>query len=1544
MDRKLSIDEFNNYKARLEKIISAFSEQMNNLSREEKLKLQNKCIDEYVKLEEELFSYDLRDIPFELFENMTLMARDGEVLDLSKSQANIDFNYVRVFNAINFKGCQIKNLIKSGQLVNPKYLDMALVEANKEYFLSDSFPDDFKDKWYRDNISLADISKLPDELVEKLPKYKEFLSLLHKDANCIKALGLKMVVNLYRYSPSDYEDVRKLVNLLKGSNVIRKFDATITSPEDLIKNVYQIMREELLHPSNMYTPIYLSLSHEDNNNFPAKFPEKFVQANEDIFKTKEEMSEDLRTRYFERKLTSDDILKNYDLFKNLPLNSFCAQNTVIKKLNDLFGDYAFQKIYETYPEAIKYVAFNGFNVNLNLIKTKDPIAGFKEAVAMYLQIHGLTNESEVPKWAKPMFLRIVSKYETIDDLKTYDDKTCLLDYSERNLINKVGIANILRFDEETKILSYKDNSFEFLEAWSSYIKDWYKGSISPDVSYPEFRGFMASCLNAMRKQNYFTDYQDYRFIEGTFRNDFRDIFISEEAPEELIDAFYRNKITPRFIRLHKNYLSYLEDENLENVINFNYNVRSLNDESFIKYYTESFGKVALLELLATYGELIDKNIANAFLTTKMDKISVDKQLMNIVYYVILTGKGYDSYQFLEKAESFVNQYPELFLLPDELKDLQLYSKSQESIVRGFYEGKLSYNDIFLNPQIVSVLKHKNLYVAFRKNSYNYSGKAEAQIYLEKLGTNNFLKLCTTYGKFLTSTIGLLREENIISYESLCLTLEQIIVKRVKQEGFKFEEEEAPLFLKEQYPELFLSSEAPERLKDYFYKGLNFSLLSTYAKDWLSFLKGKDVLSSLIRGGDYPTESLIEYFHNFGDEKALELGAKKSETVNQMLAARQVLLMKTWYDKTGQTFIPDYVVMQAFPENQIDKFLASRLKWANFMRIKEFAKSSESRDAMLKLAYTFGVFDNDQSGMKRCYDLLTKLPTKINYDMGYILDRLDNILNGKVYADDFFRRGEVVSLYKAMIDENLDFPKDAVFRSLYRKSEDGAYILTIDQQKYPKSTAIFRETLGKFRELPILNGDLAHQLFGGFALIYNKDFYKFLLNNLDTIVKDTENSKYLAGVERQFAEIEIVNSNRHLTWDLAVKFVKENNYQEVELGNEEMATVAALAGYSQKDFNILQEIYDYGKQRTVSSIPRISGDTKEYHYEILRLDDPLALVIGTLTDCCQEINNVAEVCMAHSMTSQDGRVFVIKDPVGNIVAQSWVWRNGNVLCFDNIEIPDKAFERADLPRENFANEVYAIYKQAAQELIEQDKEIYNKLLSSGQITKQEYDDLVLAKVSVGLGYNDIAESLKTNASLDKGNIARPRPYEAPVSLNRGLYTNDSTTQYILKGSETHEPLNLYATLPVHHDEFIIYDDSNFTKKDLYHLQRLELLTKKDKSSLLTQIDSEEETNLVTSLAFSYNLNPKTTRVIYNTNIALIYDYDDTTIHLGDILYNRNIGLNRDKDITDVICLQVYFALKQIKGNKDIDVSKLNKTQLDIYNASKDVKEMETHHGR
>ena len=54
--------------------------------------------------------------------------------------------------------------------------------------------------------------------------------------------------------------------------------------------------------------------------------------------------------------------------------------------------------------------------------------------------------------------------------------------------------------------------------------------------------------------------------------------------------------------------------------------------------------------------------------------------------------------------------------------------------------------------------------------------------------------------------------------------------------------------------------------------------------------------------------------------------------------------------------------------------------------------------------------------------------------------------------------------------------------------------------------------------------------------------------------------------------------------------------------------------------------------------------------------------------------------------------------------------------------------------------------------------------------------------------------------------------------------------------------------------------------------------------------------------------------------------------------KNIGLNKEIDITDVICLQVYLALKQIAKTRIIDSSRLSKEQLEIYNTSMDIKEI------
>ena len=113
------------------------------------------------------------------------------------------------------------------------------------------------------------------------------------------------------------------------------------------------------------------------------------------------------------------------------------------------------------------------------------------------------------------------------------------------------------------------------------------------------------------------------------------------------------------------------------------------------------------------------------------------------------------------------------------------------------------------------------------------------------------------------------------------------------------------------------------------------------------------------------------------------------------------------------------------------------------------------------------------------------------------------------------------------------------------------------------------------------------------------------------------------------------------------------------------------------------------ERKTSTIPRITGKKDGYTYEILKYDDMLSLAVGNITDCCFTVLGVGYQCLRHALTSQNGRIFVIKKD-NEIIAHSWLWRNGNHICFDNIETSKKT------NKIDFLN----IYVEASKKLIEE----------------------------------------------------------------------------------------------------------------------------------------------------------------------------------------------------------------------------------------------------
>ena len=1525
MIEKMSLEQFKQIKHQLAQIVKELQDNYEAHENDENYdydKEEQRAVNQYLKIQNRLSQYDLSDIPYSEWSDMAILSDESHEADFSKTNANIDFKLVKYDGTnANFRGCNIRNLNSISSSYSPEQFDENTIKDNPNEFLSFSFNANFKSNYYTRNLKLIDFIGLTDNELEELKK----------------------------------------------KNIISHF--------------------------NDY--IWLDYSNDEDYNFSISCQSYLV----------------------------DFIISKYGQEEFLSL---------IKKHSDVLLHIA---------ELEDIRSFNQF-----LKEGKDLESAFSEAVKQYFLNYGIPDQFKVVSEGQTIYnvpsmnFQFVEKLNTANDLLQYTDSVLVIDNSQRLVLDTLNIENIRRFEQETGFFTHKgyewSRDLEMFNTFSDYFRMHSPSQLEKqgidfkngNISYEEFLTQFANCLDHMRKNGVFTDFPSYDWIQGEFRESHPEIFIDLNAPVELKIAFYRNRLNPEFLYHHKEYVKYLVNKNLSNTIRADMKlaIPGLIDEqgrmmpsfaNFVDEYVSRYGNEKFLQLCAKYGVVL----SNITITSLHDEIeneqAIEQSLRNAIYNKIIKGKA--DYSYLASVPELVTEHPEIFVNFDNLTSIS--QEERQRLTKAFYTRTLSFDDIKKYPELANALKDKNLSIAFGDKDGNHHegrifldtgyGRTSEKKYsdlelLQVFGNEKFLQLCAKYGRYMDGIAQHLNKditirngkyidfglqsmdfENGLSIEEISKRIENIIARESKLGNLAYNPEDAPDFLKENYPELFLGADVPDELKRYFYNYANnypmtFEVLQRN-KDWLPFLKDKSLTTSLLRN-NYLKKELIQYFELFGEEKGIKLGINRAETVKEMMKSHQVELMKSWYDKTGGKFIPDFVVMQNFRLEEADKFLASGSNWSNLMRIQSFARTPESRDAMLKLAYSFGAFDQDQRGFKKLQDLLTSLPKKLDADKGYIIDQIDHQIDQYSQRGVFYHNKSIIDIngnrrieapnmtpeekeeaYNKMIEYakknnfidlidtatlvnlletlkkekvDIDFSKP-IFAQLYKKNEDGTYSLTINSQSCQKSAQAIRGVLEKFREVPILTPDKAHQLFGGFELKYDSDFREFLLINMDKIMANPEYVSLVASVQRQFSDIKAINSNRALTWELAVSYVQTNKFTSVNVGNERVAEISAIAGYSQADFNTLQQIYNYGKQRTFSSIPRIEQSAEKtsgrYTYETLRLDDPLAMAIGTLTDCCQELNNCAEVCMEHSMVDKNGRVFVIKDEHGNIVAQSWVWRNKDVLCFDNIEIPDKAFARTvkehpDLGRKGFTDEVFEIYKQAAHDLIEADEKLYKELLESGKITQEQYDGLRLGKITVGLGYNDIAESLKQNSAVDKGTISRPLPFEEPVKLSRGLYTSDSTTQYILEERDDRKEFD-GDTLPVHSDTFVEYSDSNFTEKSLLSLEKLEIVTKEDPRNLDTSVsDYADSEHLVTEIARNYGLNPETARIIMNPNFAIIYDVNGDRLRVGDLLFNTKVDNEQQQmDIESQVVMQMRLALEQIASDKEIDVSALDEKQKEIY---------------
>lgn len=128
---------------------------------------------------------------------------------------------------------------------------------------------------------------------------------------------------------------------------------------------------------------------------------------------------------------------------------------------------------------------------------------------------------------------------------------------------------------------------------------------------------------------------------------------------------------------------------------------------------------------------------------------------------------------------------------------------------------------------------------------------------------------------------------------------------------------------------------------------------------------------------------------------------------------------------------------------------------------------------------------------------------------------------------------------------------------------------------------------------------------------------------------------------------------------------------------------------------LIQLYEKNKENK-TTIPNIKGRVNKYEYELIKKDNPIGLILGYATDCCQVVGNNGYSCLIAGYERENSSFFVVKKK-DRIYAQSWVWEKTTkegkkIICFDSIEVLGK-----DL---NKSTDILNAYKETAKLLVEE----------------------------------------------------------------------------------------------------------------------------------------------------------------------------------------------------------------------------------------------------
>lgn len=533
--------------------------------------------------------------------------------------------------------------------------------------------------------------------------------------------------------------------------------------------------------------------------------------------------------------------------------------------------------------------------------------------------------------------------------------------------------------------------------------------------------------------------------------------------------------------------------------------------------------------------------------------------------------------------------------------------------------------------------------------------------------------------------------------------------------------------------------------------------------------------------------------------------------------------------------------------------------------------SVNKKIIIDLIGIFGLFNNDQYVYKRL-EILEK-----------ILNRqvIINESDYEVLDNEFKKYFKNIKMEEYNIKENIKIPSEF---SLYLKrrmdKNDVKLINKINKRLGKQIKSFFTQNyipkiINKY-ELVDNNTNIKkfiynskfdgtfnkynlENMFLNSSKKYNPKSLNFIVENIDYIINNSYVQGYVKNIIDRYDEIKkyyLQMGNNDINIIDMVNYLSSYVFLNTNDENIEFSLLAKNAGVTnQEHFEEYQRLYEKMKIKRKSSIPRIVETFKLGNYkvgiEILRLSDPLGLFVGEkrYTNNCLKLGDLGEECLRHAVS--EGRTLCIylynENNDKTMLAESWIWRNGNLICFDNIEGTNLLKKN-----EKYQSLVFSAYK------------IITELLVQYMNNNNDY----IGAVTVGKGQSDI-DLTRYGLGAASDLYLYPKNYEGYTDSKLGYFLYGNMSKVDIK---TLEPV-MYA------DERVVICESG---------KSIKTSTLNTIKKIKTEISSDNQINDLNNLS-----------VVLGDDWYLLYD--DTKIvefNMSSVTFEEEYQM-RDEEIEKVV---------------------------------------------